>query len=61
MKAWLGIAVCTRVAVVQTQVVKRADEAANAYQIFIRPGEAVGLAKEDETEGAGTVTLCSLS
>lgn len=40
----------TGVAVARTQVVKHADEAANAYQIFIRPGEAVQLVKEDEIE-----------
>lgn len=45
---------------VRTQVVKHADEAANAYQIFIRPGEAVQLVKEDEIEGAGAITLHSL-
>lgn len=43
----------TSVAVARTQVVKHADEAGNAYQIFIRPGEAVQLVKEDEIEGAG--------
>lgn len=50
----------TTVAVVRTQVVKHADEAANAYQIFIRPGEAVQLVKEDEIEGVRAVTLHSL-
>lgn len=47
----------TAVVVVQTQVVKHADEAANAYQIFIRPGKAVPLVREDEIEGAEAVTL----
>lgn len=48
--------------VVQAQVVKHADEAANAHQIFIRPGKAVPLVKEDEIEGAEAITLhhCSL-
>lgn len=41
----------TAVVVVQTQVVKHADEAANAHQIFIRPGKAVPLVREDEIEG----------
>lgn len=41
------------VAVARTQVVTHADEAANAYQIFIRPGEAVQLVKDDEIERPG--------
>lgn len=56
-----GIAASTAVAVVETQVVKHADEEANAYQIFIRPGEAVQLVKEDEIGGAGAVTSYSFS
>lgn len=44
----------TGVTVAQTKVVKHADEAANAYQIFIRPGEAVQLVKEDGKDGAPT-------
>lgn len=47
----------TAVVVVQTQVVKHADEAANAHQIFIRPGKAVPLVREDEIEGAEAITL----
>lgn len=46
----------TAVVVVQTQVVKHADEAANAHQIFIRPGKAV-LVREDEIEGAEAITF----
>lgn len=43
-----GTAACTSVAVAWAQVVKDADEAANAYQIFIRPGESAQLVKKDE-------------
>lgn len=46
----------TGVAVARTQVVKHADEAANAYQIFIRPGEAVQLVKEDEIERGRSIS-----
>lgn len=38
-----GTAASTSAAVVWTQIVKHADEAANAYQTFMRPGEAVQL------------------
>lgn len=49
------------VVVVQAQVVKHADEAANGHQIFIRPGKAAPLVREDEIEGADTITLCHRS
>lgn len=45
----------------RTRVVKHADEAANAHQIFIGAGEAVQLVKEDEIEGAGAIVSYSLS
>ena len=59
MSGWVGPpdgkspASSAAVAVVRTQVVKHADEAANAHQIFIRPGEAVQLVKEDEIRWGG--------
>ena len=59
MSGWVGesgagtAASSAAVAVVRTQVVKHADEAANAHQIFIRPGEAVQLVKEDEIRWGG--------
>lgn len=43
--------------VAQTHVVKHADEAANAHQIFIRPGKAAPLVREDEIEGVEAITL----
>lgn len=47
----------TAVVVAQTHVVKHADEAANAHQIFIRPGKAALLVREDEIEGVEAITL----
>lgn len=52
-----GTAASAAVVVVQTQVVKHADEAANAHQIFIRPGKAAPLVRKDEIEGAEAITL----
>ena len=40
-----GAAASTTAVIAQNQVVKHADEAANKYQIFIRPGVAVQLVK----------------
>lgn len=55
-----GTAAATVLRLYGPQVVKHADEAANAYQIFIRAGEPVQLVREDEIVGAGAVTLHGL-
>ena len=37
---------------------KHADEAANTYEIFIRPAEAVQLVRENKAQGAATLHGC---